>query len=370
MKIVFNRDELLRGVEIVEKSISQRPTMPILNNFLIEVTGNKARLISTDLETGIRTFVNVKSGEDCTITIPCKKFSNVIREFDSKNDITLDIQDASIKMKSGKSKISFIGVDSKDYPLLPEFDEVNNIIIKTSVLKDMIKKVSYAICTDDTRPQLTGIFFEINKDTLTLVATDGKRLSCISRPIENTTGIVASSIIPTKTITQLLQVIDIDNLETIKMSISSSQIGFKITDNIILISRVLEGKYPDYKVVIPKSFSINVDISRKELQSATRQVSLMLENDIQSCVYSFDSNNVKVHNGTNETIGENEVDVDIDYGKQKVNIAFNPTFINDVLKNLDGDKITFNMNDAIGSILINSNQDSTYINIVMPMRVM
>lgn len=367
MSIVFSKSELLKGVEIVEKSISAKATMPILNNFLIEIDKDRAKLISSDLESGIRTYVKVKSDDNCSVTIPCKKFSSMIKELDSKNDIVIDIKDNIVKLKSGKSKVSFVGIDSKEYPVLPEIDESQCISIETSILKDMIKKVHYAVSTDDTRFQLTGIFFDITKESLTLVATDGRRMSSISRNIVNPNNIVVSSIVSIKTISQLLQILSIDGKCTIKINIANNQIGFKITEDIMLISRIIEGKYPDYKSIIPKSFVYNVSLNTKELMSSTKQVSVMLETNISSCQYLFEDNKLKVYT-TGLSTGSSEVEMDIDFTKDKLEIGFNPMYILDILKNIDCDTVNFNMTDNVGSVLVGSVKDTDYINIVMPMR--
>jgi len=369
MSITFSKKDLLKGVEIVETVVSTHATLPILSNFLFETDNKRIKLSATDLEIGVICYIDAKTVSPGNIAIPAKKFGSIIRELTEKNDIELKIEEKSghIDINSGRSKFSLIGAAKEDFPALPEFNESKAIDFSANTFKEMVKKVSHAVSTDETRYQLTGLYIIIEAGKLKIVATDGRRLSCITRNCDNN-EISAKAIVSIKAISELLRIINInEGEEKLKISITENQIGFKIKD-VVMVSRLIEGQYPNYEQVIPKKNPVKAKINTDQLLSATKQMALLTEEKSGSVIFHFAKNKLRM-NVTTQGIGSGEVDMDVEYSHANLEVSFNPEYLIDILRNANEPEITLEMNGPIDAVLIKPVKDESYINVVMPMRV-
>jgi len=369
--LICSKKELLKRMEIIETVISSHATIPILSNFLLEIENKKVKLAATDLEIGVRCYINnakVNQTKD-VITLPAKRFIGIIKELPDKEDIEIKIdteKNCQAEIKSGKSHFLILGTPKEDFPDLPEFNESKSVNVNTKEFEEMVKKTIFSISKDDTRPALTGIYFVIEDNQINLVSTDGRRLSFIYRDCKTDHTSMKGIVLP-KVINELLTILNIEKSENFKINITENQIGFKVND-IILVSRLVDGKFPNYEQVIPKKNPIKVTINTDELLTAVKQLSLLTMEEGGAVRFLFTKNNLQL-SIVSQGIGSGEVEIDIEFEGPDLDVAFNSKYIIDILKNLGEDQVMFEMNGPADSVVIRAIKDEKYLCVCMPVRI-
>jgi len=362
MKIEVGKNTLLNGIQKVQNVISSKSTLPILSNILIEAQQNKLKLTATDLDIGISCSVPVDIQEPGIITIPAKRFGDIIKELpdDSVSINTKKNNLVIIETKSCQFKI--MGLPCEDFPKLPEFKEGGVIEIEQPVLKEMLELTSFAVSLDETRYILNGILFKINQNKLTLVATDGKRLAIIERELKQDTEKDLQIIVPLKTIQELNRNLQDDG--ELSMLLGNNQALFDLGAAVI-ISRLIEGEFPDYQQVIPPAAENKVNVSRENFLLAVKRAALLSTPDYQAVKLEVFKNKLVVSKSTPD-VGESREEISMEYQGKEIAIGFNPNYLIDVLKNLQEDKVAFELTDTEkpGVLRIDG-----YVYIVLPMRL-
>src|SRR6185312_16035506 len=184
MQIVCSKTELLKGIQTVQAAVSTKSTLPVLSNILLETKTNQLKLASTDLEVGVRCLIKAEVVKEGALTVPAKTFGDFVRTLQDDQEIKIDTDDnAKMEIRSGKARCVLLGLPKEDFPVLPEFPEDNVVVMDAKVLLDMIRKTSFAASTDETRYILNGVYFMLDKGTARMVATDGRRLAFMARPV-------------------------------------------------------------------------------------------------------------------------------------------------------------------------------------------
>ncbi|MDI6641049.1 MAG: DNA polymerase III subunit beta [Elusimicrobiota bacterium] len=380
MQLNCSKENLLQGIQIIETAVSTKTTLPILSNFLLEVEQNKIKLVATDLEIAVRCFIEGKIISTGAITVPAKRFSSIIREIPTEEIQIKVVDNNQIDIRSSKSHFSLYGTSKEDFPVLPEFVEEKAVAVDCEILKEMLKKTSFAISTDETRYALTGTLVLIGENKIKFVATDGRRLAYIIRD-----GISAKSslqaIVPGKAINELLRILQAlparkvpepkamagSEDKKVKISITKNQVAFKVED-IVLISRVIDSEFPNYEQVIPKKHQYRIKINAKELLSATKQIALLTHDRGGAVKFSYGKQILRVSAQT-QGLGSGEVDLDTDYTGSNLEIAFNPGLIVDLLKNLTEEEVIFEINSPFEACVIKAVGDENYLYVAMPVRI-
>ncbi len=362
MKIEVEKNTLLGGIQKVQNVISSKSTLPILSNILIEAQQGKLKLTATDLDIGISCSIPVDIQEPGIITIPAKRFGDIVKELpdDSVSINTKKNNLVTIETKSCQFKI--MGLPCEDFPKLPEFKEGGVIKIEQCVLKEMLILTSFAVSLDETRYILNGILFKINKNKLTLVATDGKRLAIIERELQQATEKDLQIIVPLKTIQELNR--NLQDSGELSMLLGNNQALFDLGAAVI-ISRLIEGEFPDYQQVIPPAAESKVNVNRENFLLAVRRAALLSTPDYQAVKLEVFKNKLVVSKSTPD-VGESREEIPVEYQGKEIVIGFNPNYLIDVLKNLKEDKIAFELTDTEkpGVLRIEG-----YVYIVLPMRL-
>ncbi len=362
MKIEVEKNVLLSGIQKVQNVISARSTLPILSNILIEAQQGNLKLTATDLDIGISCAVPVDIQEPGMITIPAKRFSDIIKELpdDSVSINTKKNNLIIIETKSCQFKI--MGLPYEDFPKLPEFKEGGVIKLEQATLKEMLTLTSFAVSLDETRYILNGILFKINQNSLTFVATDGKRLAVIERKLKQNTEKDLQIIVPLKTIQELNR--NLQEEGELSMLLGNNQVLFDL-GSAVIISRLIEGEFPDYRQVIPPASENKINVGREQFLLAVRRAALLSTPDYQAVKLEVFKNKLVVSKSTPD-IGESREEVTIEYQGKEIAIGFNPNYLIDVLKNLKEEKIEFELTDTEkpGVIRIGG-----YVYIVLPMRL-
>ncbi|OGR82238.1 MAG: DNA polymerase III subunit beta [Elusimicrobia bacterium RIFCSPLOWO2_01_FULL_54_10] len=379
MKLSFNKSDLQTAIQTVQASVPSKSTLPILSNILIRVTkavkgaGQKVWLEATDLEVGIRASVKAEILSDGKITIPGKKFGDLVREMPEGSEIEISSADGKrVDFKCGKVKAGLMSLPPDDFPTIPEFPAGKCLELDRSVFREMLKKTSFAVSTDETRYVLNGIFFGAAGGELKTVATDGRRLAFISRPGAEE-SISANVIIPSKAISELLRLLGQDESagSIVKIAPFENQISFQWAsgiEEIVLVSRVIDGTFPNYDQVIPKSKEIELTVKTQDILSAIKRSALFAQDRGGSVKFSLSKGALKV-SANAHGLGEEEEELEVNYKGPDFEIAFNPQFLLDSLKNNDAPEVRFEFSTALNPGLIKPSDSDRYLCVIMPMRL-
>jgi DNA polymerase-3 subunit beta len=375
MRVIYEKEELSKGIQIISPAASSKNTLPVLSNFLFETEGGKIKLSSTDLEIAVKCYIKGEILEEGGITIPAKRFSDIIKELPSENVINIRSDETNqINITSGKSKFNLIGISKNEYPIIPDFPSENNFTIKKELFSSILKKTVFAASKDAQRYVLNGVYFILEENTLKIVATDGRRLAYAN--VNEVKGIKQTKIkviVPTKAITDMLRLLSSDiKAEDIKIGITGNQIALEIED-ITFLSTLIEGIFPNYEQVIPKTSEIKVKLNVKDTLSAVKQMSLLTADKISlgrssAVKFYFNSNILRISAST-AGLGSGEVEIEIDYKDEPTEINFNPNFIKEVLQNIDEESIIIEFKNSLNPATIVPEKDKNYLCVVMPMRV-
>lgn len=362
MKLTVEKSILLNGIQVVQNIITAKSALPILSNILIETQQDKIRLTATDLDVGISCVIPVDIQEQGAITVPAKRFSDIIKELpvDAVNIVTRKNNQVNITTELCEFKI--MGLAREEFPKPPEFKDKEAIKIEQAALKKMLTLTSFAVSSDETRYVLNGILFKINKNMLTLVSTDGKRLAVIEKKLNQNIDKEIYIIVPLKTIHELNRNLKDDG--EVSLVLGNNQALFDL-GNVIIISRLIEGEFPDYKQVVPPVSENKVGIDRDKFLLAVKRAALLSTPDYQAVKLEVFKNKLVVSKSTPD-VGESREEVAVSYQGKELIIGFNPGYLIDVLKNLETDTIELELTDSEKPGVIRT---EGYVYIVLPMRL-
>ena len=334
MKIKILKQAFLKNIQHVQNIISSKSSLPILSNILIEAEKKKVILTSTDLDIGISSVLEMEVEEEGAITIPAKRFNDIIKELPDEDIAISTMKNNSMVIKCSKCFFKIIGLPKEEFPKLPEFKDEPSVVIKQSVLKNMINMTHFSMSHDDTRYVLNGSLFLFKGKKLTIVTTDGKRLSLVKKDIEKD-GLNKAIIVPSKTIYELNRILGDEG--DIKIVFSENQVKFDLK-NITIISRLIEGDFPNYEQVVPKEPQEKIMIQRSQFLDGIKRAALLTTQDSQSVKFEILKNKIVVSKSS-PNIGEVREEMDTVYKGQEITVGFNPNYIMDVLKVIPQDEI-------------------------------
>jgi DNA polymerase-3 subunit beta len=369
MQIVCSKAELLKGIQIVQSAVSSKSTLPVLSNILIETKTNQLKLAATDLEVGVRSFIKAEVVKEGALTVPAKTFSEFVKTLPDNQEIKITTEDATrMEIRSGKTRCVVLGLPKEDFPVLPEFSEDNAVTMEAKTLLQMIRKTSFAASTDETRYILNGVYFMLDKGTARMVATDGRRLAFMACPVQEKKTNVAV-IVPSKAIREIERLLTTEGLgaDTVKISVTENQIAFKVAETVV-ISRLIDGHFPNYDQVIPKSADIRVQLVAKDLLTMTQRAALGSGDRGGAVRFSLEKGRLKA-TGSAQGRVEVEDELPVDYSGANLEIAFNPQFVLDVLKNSDTSQVWLELTTSLNPGVIRPVGDDQILSVIMPMRV-
>jgi DNA polymerase-3 subunit beta len=362
MKFKVDKNVLAKGLDTIQNVISAKATLPILSNFLLETQKNTLRLTATDLNIGISCVIPVEIQEPGSITIPARRFNSIIKEL-SDTEIVINAKKNNIvTIETASCQFKIIGLAAEEFPKLPEFKDKEVIELEQAFLKQMLNRTAFAVSMDETRYILNGIMFKITQNNLTLVATDGKRLAIDTKKLSKTVSKEISMIVPIKTIQELQR--NLQDVGTLSMIIGANQVLFDL-GSAIVISRLIEGEFPDYQQVIPAAAESKIKINREQFLLAIRRAALLSTPDYQAVKFEVFKNKLVLSKSTPD-VGESREEVAMEYSGKELLIGFNPNYLSDVLKNLDVETAELEISGSEKPGVI---RDDGYVYIVLPMRL-
>ncbi len=365
LQIKVKKDEFLKATTTVFGAISSKSTLPILSNILIQNNGPDQIVLSgTDLELGIKTTCPATVLLQGAVTVPAKKLHEIIRELGSGEiEITVGKNNA-VNIKTNKSFFKIMGLEPDDFPKLPEPSSDQSFEIDHAILKQCLSLTAFAISRDETRYTLNGVLAIFKGKKARFVATDGKRLASIEQNVQLPNDIMTEVIIPAKTIAEVVKTIP-DGAGKTKISLTQNQIMFQIEDT-VLVSRLIEGRFPNYEQVIPKDVKTKTEVNRQEFLAAMKRVSLLTSQENQAVKIDFIKDRLLI-SSRSPNMGEAKEEVTAKISGDDLTIGFNPSYIIDVLKNLDHETITLAMTEPDKPGLIETGDGYQYV--VMPMQL-
>jgi len=362
MKIKIQKEDLIRGIQIVQNIIATKAALPILSHILLEAQQDNLRLTATDLDIGISCVIPVDAQEPGAITIPAKRFGDIIRELPGENVDISTKKNNSVIIETENCQFKIMGLAREEFPKLPEFKDKEVIKLEQSALKQILSLTSFAVSFDETRYILNGILFKIQKNNLVLVATDGKRLAIMEKALQHNLEKEIRFIVPIKTIHELNR--NLKEEGELSLILGTNQVLFDL-GGVVIISRLIEGEFPDYQQVIPPASENKMQADREQFLLAVKRAALLSTPDYQAVKLELFKNKLVVSKSTPD-IGESREEIPVEYPGKELLIGFNPNYLIDVLKNLSGEKIVLELTDSEKPGVIRMNG---YIYIVLPMRL-
>ncbi|MDX9708114.1 MAG: DNA polymerase III subunit beta [Trichloromonas sp.] len=373
MEFSIEKETFFKGLSRVQGIVEKRNTIPILSNVLIESNSEGIFITATDLEVGMKAFYPAHIIKPGKITISAKKLYEITKEFPDKEIVFKAKENSWIEIKCCKSIFNIVGLAADEFPYFPEPENDRFISISSDSIKEMIDKTYFSISTDETKYNLNGIFFkseESNGDnrTLSLIATDGHRLSMIKKPIINhqIKELEKGVIFPKKGIYELKKITEEDQNEI--------QLGFMDNNAVIkknktfIIMRLVDGEFPDYKRVVPQNNDLVITINKDLFYHSLKRISILSNEKSKGIKITIKENLLEL-SSSNPEFGEAREELDIEYQGPEITIGYNARYIMDVLQNQHSDKIQIFIKDHLSPGLIKSFDDDDYLAVIMPMRL-
>jgi len=363
MKFSISKEKLLEGLQTVQNVVSTRTTLPILSNVLIQADGNQLCLTTNDLDVGIRCNVDAVIAKSGGTTLPVRRLSGIVKELPA-SDVEVEVDSKNVaSIRCGASFFKMNGLAEEEFPALPKLESAKTFTLKQRDLKDGLRKTSYAISTDETRYVLNGILFSFKENKLTMVATDGRRLALADIEVEFPRSQEGDIIIPTKCVGELSRLLGDDG--ELKMLVGENQVAFEVNGR-TLVSKLIEGNYPNYRQVIPAETRERVTLERELFYNAVRRVSLLSSDKSNSVKLIFTKNNLEVTANTPE-VGEAHESLAVQFKGKDMSIAFNPQFLQDPLRSLIDEEVHLDLIDEMSPGVLKIGTPFLYV--LMPMRI-
>ena len=373
MKIHVDKENLLKSIQTADSIISSKNVNTILSNCLFNISKEQIEILSTDNEMAVRTVIDAVSEGDISFTANGKKFSSILKELPNdelvltiNDQMTIDIK---TKSKDVKGHYSLIGTSTEEYPEIPLFSENSVIELDQPVLREMIKKVMYAASNDTIKPVFNGLYIiSTKKESMSAVATDSRRLALISRTMDNGGGMNLEEgfIIPLKTVNEVFRILQ--STGQCRFSYDSNQCFFKI-GNTEIISRIVDGQFPNYKHVIPNENNMEVIIESKKLLESVKRAMIFTREPANKILLTFEGSKLKIEANTPE-LGEAEEEITVEStSEEKITLGINAQFMIDCLKEIDSVFIKCGITGQMSPITIMPEDDKEYISVIMPIQI-
>ena len=363
MKIKVSKEAIIDCLQKVQSVINPRNALPVLSNVLIRAEGSHLELTATDMNLTVRATMEAEVAVPGSTTLPAKRIFGVFREL-SVDEAEMEVNDDNIAFIHAASSFFRIhGISEADYPTLPEMEDAKSYTIDQSVFRNMLKLTAYAASPDPNRQLLHGVLLSFKAGKLSVVATDSRRLALVEQEVEFPADAEMDLILPLKTVEELVRTLG--DAGSVRIMANQKQAAFEF-DGILVVSKLVEGSYPNFRQVIPQAGGERVAMEREMLLTAIRRTSQLVSDAVSGVKLTFTRNRLEVLAAALE-IGEGRETLDVKYGGPDVAISFNPAFLMDPLKALTTDEVFLDLIDDTSPGVIRSTINFVYV--LMPIRV-
>ncbi|MBM3205576.1 DNA polymerase III subunit beta [Candidatus Shapirobacteria bacterium] len=373
MKASVLQENLTRGLNTISRFITPRPQLPILNNVLVKTDQGRIKLSATNLETGINFWLGAKVEKEGSVCVPAKTLTEYISSLPPQK-INLEIEQNSLKIICEDYQAQFLTSPSAEFPVMPTLEKKPEVFLTSRDLANAITQVTFAAAQDEGRPVLTGVLLKIKKGKLFLIATDGYRLSLKElkdlKEVEKLAKIQNELLIPARALSEVSKVInEADEGSYLGLTITpkNNQIIFS-TPDVEIISRLIEGKFPDFEKIIPEKSKNQVTIETENLLQAVRTASIFAREAANIIKFEIKNNKLEV-SSHNPQLGENKVTLEVKTQGSGGKIAFNSRYLIEFLTSFKSDLLYFQMNDSLSPGVFSPTEDKSYLHVIMPIRI-
>lgn len=373
MHITCKQQDLARGLSIVSHAVSTKSTLPILGNILLATDKGRLKLFATNLEIGITHWITAQIHEEGTTTVPAKTFSELISSLQGQIDLSSSTDSHTMNVKSAKSNANVRGMDPSEYPLAPDSDGAEApITLEANLLKEMINQVAFAAADDDSRPVLTAVQIVIENEKLAMAAADSFRLALREIPLPGRDNPTYNDfLVPAKTLSELAKILPSDGTVEVLVTPNRSQVLFH-TESLDLVSRLIEGTFPNIRVAIPKNLPTRAVLETKEFASAVKMVTPFAKDSSNIVKVNLSS---EITGGTitlqssAEDVGDNTVTVSAAINGDDTGILFNVKYLSEVLAVIDSPEVSLELNHDKSPGIIRPVGKDEYTYVIMPLSV-
>ncbi|MCA1979510.1 MAG: DNA polymerase III subunit beta [Thiobacillus sp.] len=364
--IQSERNALLSALSAVVGVVERRHTLPILSNLLLEKQGNKLTLTATDLELQISTRLEAKDGEDFAITLAARKLFDIVRALPDAAQVKLDSKDSQVVVSAGKSRFTLQTLPAADFPRVETGAGLGEAIrLPQKTLKRLLQLVQFAMASQDIRYYLNGMLLVLDGTTLRVVATDGHRLAYAETTLE-TPAEAREVIIPRKTVLELAKLLA-DSDDAVELRIGANQVTITLPGT-ELVTKVVDGKFPDYQRVIPVNQPRHLKANRLLVTQALQRAAILSNEKFRGVRLVMSENTLGIVCNNNEQ-EEAADEIEVEYQGEPLDVGFNVTYLLDGLGAVGSDSITLSLGDANSSMLLTSEGEPGFKYVVMPMRI-
>jgi DNA polymerase-3 subunit beta len=367
MNLTITKEQIIAGLQAVQNVVSTRTTLPILSNVLMRAEGSHLEFTATDLDVTVACKVEAKVAKPGATTLPVKKLFGIVRELNGEIEIEVDDKNVA-SVRSGSSFFKINGLAADEFPPMPKFKDDKKVSLPQENIRAMIKKTSFAVSTDESRYVLNGLFVSLKEGKMTVVATDGRRLALVDEEVEISEKSSGEFIVPAKAVTELNRLLQTTG--DVELKFGENQASFALKDDkgfsVLLITKLIEGNYPNYRQVIPGEAKERIALGREELVQALRRAEIMTSEKANSVRLTFGKNILTITANSPE-VGEARETIAINYKGTELAIAFNPRYLIDPLTALAEDEVFIELIDELSPGVLKINGPFLYV--VMPMRL-
>ncbi len=367
VEFVCQRSDLARGIATVERAVSSRDSMPVLEGILIRAESDRLLLVATDLEMSIECYVPARVRQTGETVLGGKVLGQIARKLAGDEVVYTTEDNQTARIESGRSRFTVHTMDPEDFPTLPDVDEESMWRISQAQMRKMIRHTSFAAAADDSRPFLTGVFVEVEGDDICFVATDSSRLSHYKGKLIEPAKSATTGIVPVRSLTELMRLLEPDDESEIEFTVTPNQAVFCLA-GVRVISRVIEGQFPDYRRVFPSEKPTQLRVGRQEFLDALERVSLIAKRNTPIV-------RIKVQEGllsltTNEAeIGQAFEEINVVQDGSDRETAYQARYLLDVLRAMDAEDVEMGLGEGLKQGSLRSVEDEAFTYIVMPVRV-
>ncbi len=368
MKVQILQENLNKGLNTASRSISPKAQLPILANVLLKTDKNRLQISATNLETGVALWLGAKVEGEGEITIPAKILNEMVASL-APGKIDLKAEGSSLKISADGYEASLNGIPAGEFPKLPVYSQESLFSFPSEKLLEAINQVAFSAATDEGRPVLTGVLFKLEGKKLSLVATDGYRLSLKTMEIEVPAKEEFSLILPAKTLIEVGRIIAEEKPSVVQLGFTKeqNQVVFVFAD-LELFSRVIEGEFPDYTKIIPQNFSTKLVLDRENFSRAVRVVSIFARDSANIVKIKIGQNLIEM-SANSPQVGENKNSLEAKLEGEESEIAFNYRFLQAFLAAISSQEVSLEMSGSLNSGVFRAAGDESFLHIIMPVRL-
>ncbi len=365
--IKTQRDTLLAPLQSVSGIVERRHTLPILSNVLLEKQGDRLTLLATDIEIQITTATTGAGGDgDGAVTVGARKLQEILRSLPDSAEVSLVLEDKRLQVRAGKSRFSLQTLPADDFPRMTLSEgETKQFQISQKAFRQLLAKTQYSMAAQDVRYYLNGLLLMVDGKELRAVATDGHRLAFASVELETELA-RQEMILPRKTVLELNRLL-LDTDDALNITLANNQVRFGF-GSIVLVSKLIDGKFPDYERVIPQSLRNHMTVARQTLVHAMQRAAILTNEKFRGVRVVLSENSMKLI-AANAEQEEAQEEIEVQYTGDTIDVGFNVSYLLDVLNNVQSEEIQWSFNDANSSALVTVPGNERFKYVVMPMRI-